>query len=367
MNIRRVSALSKKEIIQVLRDPRSLNMAIVLPVILLTLFGSALTLDVDNIPLVIWNQDKSQISRDFILNFRNSRYFKIVGYCDNYAILQGYIDRNNALMALVIPRDFSRLMQSNRAACVQIIVDGSDSNTATIALGYVNAIVSGYTTAREPVIPVDFRPRIWFNENLKSRNFIIPGLIAIIMAIIAALLTSVTVAREWERGTMEQLISTPITSGELIFGKFIPYFAIGFIDFLIAIGMSRFIFNVPFKGNIILLFFSSCLFLTGALMLGMYISVISKSQRLANQLAILSTFLPTFLLSGFIYPIYNMPKAIQAITYFIPATYFIIILKGIYLKGVGIDILWPQILFLFLFACGMVFLSNRNFTKKIFS
>ncbi len=375
MNFTRVAALSKKEFIQIIRDPRSLALAIFIPVLLLILFGFALTLDVDNVPLAVWNQDKSQVSLDFLLNFKSSRYFKIIGYYDNYNQLQTLIDQNKALMVLVIPKDFSKYIRSGRSAPVQILADGSDSNTATLAMGYANAIVSRYNSellakgfAKVNVMfhpAIDLRPRVWFNPDLKSRNFIIPGLIAVIIMIIAALLTSLTVAREWERGTMEQLISTPVKTNELILGKFLPYFALGFLDLLIAVGTSQFMYHVPLRGSLALVFILSSLFLTGALSMGMFISIVAKNQLMASQFAILTTFLPTFLLSGFAYAIANMPHVIQVITYLVPARYFIFILRSIYLKGVGLKVLWLDALFLLLFALVMVTLASRKFQKKV--
>jgi ABC-2 type transport system permease protein len=375
MNIRRVWAVARKEFIQIIRDSRSLAFAIAIPVLLLILFGTALTLDVDNVRLVIWDQDKSKESRDFILNFSNSRYFKIVGYCDNYDKLQEMIDKSEALMAMVIPVDYSKLILARQSAPIQLLVDGSDSSTATIAIGYANSIASAVNAklmtqalARSGINPpalLDFEPRVWFNADLKSRNFIIPGLIAVIMMIIAALLTSLTIAREWERGTMEQLISTPVSAGELILGKFLPYFAIGFLDLLIAIAMAHFIYHIPLRGSLTLLIILSAIFIAGAMSLGIFISTAAKNQLMASQLAILTTFLPAFLLSGFAYAIYNMPKAIQVITYIVPARYFITILKGIYLKGVGIRELWLDVLFLIIFTSIMVLLAKRKFKKKV--
>jgi ABC-2 type transport system permease protein len=242
-------------------------------------------------------------------------------------------------------------------------------------MGYVNSVVSKYDLKEmnkklasigvKITQPVDIRPRVWFNADLKSRNFIIPGLIAIILTIISALITSLTVAKEWERGTMEQLISTPVRSEEIIMGKFLPYFAIGFLDLLISLAVGQFVFAVPFRGDLILLFAFSALFLTGTLMLGIMVSVVTKSQLIASQVAIIITFVPAFILSGFMYPIANMPPVIQAITCVFPARYFITILKGIYLKGVGIEVLWPQGLFLFLYAGVMIVRANRNFKKKV--
>lgn len=375
MNLRRVTALTKKEFIQISRDPRSVSMAILIPILLLILFGYALTLDVDNVHLAIWDQDKSQVSLDFIHNFGSSRYFKIIGYYDNYDELSKLVDTNRVLVAMVIPEDFSKLILSNKPAPVQFLIDGSDSSTATIALGYANAIVSRYniqfvTKALsknniELPTPVDLRPRVWFNEDLESKNYIVPGLIAVIIMVIAALLTSLTIAREWERGTMEQLISTPVTANELILGKFLPYFVIGLLDLVIAVGMGQFLYHVPLRGSLALLFILSGLFLTGSLALGMFISTVAKNQLMASQMAMLATFLPGFLLSGFAFAISNMPKVIQAITHIVPARYFITILRGIYLKGVGIKVLWLDVLFLFLFTFIMIALASVKFRKKI--
>ena len=373
--MRRIKALTKKELIQIIRDPRSLSMAILIPVLLLILFGYALTLDVNNVHMAVWDRDKSQVSFDFIRNFGSSRYFKIIGYYDNYDKISNLIDKNTALMAIVIPEDFSKLIYSDKPAPVQLLVDGSDSSTATIALGYANSIVSRYNTRfvtevfskthTEIPVSIDLRSRVWFNEELESKNYIVPGLIAVIIMVIAALLTSLTIAREWERGTMEQLLSTPITTNELIIGKFLPYFVIGLLDLTIAVGMGQFMFHVPFRGNLILLFVMSGLFLSGALMLGMFISSVAKNQLMASQMAMLATFLPGFLLSGFAYPINNMPVAIRVVTYAVPARYFIRILRGIYLKGTGIKVLWPDVLFLLMFTFIMVAFASAKFKRRV--
>ncbi len=375
MNMRRVKAVAKKEFIQIWRDPRSLGLGIAIPVILIVLFGYALSLDIDNVPMVIWNQDKSKASVDFIRDFGNSRYFKIYAYYDNYRDIEKDINRGKAMIGMVVPKDFSRYLNSGQSAPVQVILDGSDSNTAQIALGYVKSVVYRFNVniitnalrkAGAPSISaLDMRARVWFNQSFESKNFIVPGLIAIIMMIIAALLTSLTVAREWERGTMEQLISTPVRPAELIIGKFIPYFIIGLLDLTIAVLMGKFVFSVPLRGSIALLFILSSAFLTGALALGIYISTVSKSQLMASQMALLVSFLPTFLLSGFTYEIFNMPKAVQAFTYFIPARYFITILRGIYLKGIGISDLWFESLCLFLFAYLAAGAAIKKFKKKI--
>lgn len=376
MNLRRVNAVAKKEFIQIWRDPRSLGLALVIPIILIILFGYGLSLDIQNIPMAVWDRDNTRLSVDFLLNFKNSAYFNIIGYYDNYRDIQRLIDKGDAMMGVVIDKDFSQNLLSNKPAQVQLLLDGSDSNTAQIALGYAGSVVMTYNTnilvnalQRAGNIvnptPIDLRPRVWFNQDFQSKYFIVPGLIAIIMMIISALLTSLTVAREWERGTMEQLISTPVRSGELIFGKFAPYFVIGMFDLLISVLMGRFLFGVPLRGNVILLFALSGIFLTGALALGIYISVAAKSQLLASQMAMLISFLPTFLLSGFTYEIFNMPKFVQGLTYFIPARYFIVILRGIYLKKVGMETLWPQAVCLLIFVVVSVTLAVKKFKKKI--
>jgi len=376
MNLLRLRAMARKEFIQIYRDPRSLGMAIAMPIMLLLLFGYALALDVDNVPLVAWDQDGTPASRDLLSRFAASRFFSLRKYAANYRELEEAIDSRRALMALVIPRGFGGRVESGRPADVQLIVDGSDANTATLAIGYADAVALAYSqdlairAARRSNgvtlrAPLDLRPRVWFNTDLESRNFIIPGLIAVIMMIIAALLTSLTVAREWERGTMEQLISTPVKAPELVLGKLLPYFAIGLLDLVVAVAMGKVLFGVPMRGNPLLLFAMASIFLAGALALGMLISIVTRNQLLANQAGIVLTFLPAFLLSGFMYAINNMPEAIQLVTYVIPARYFITLLKGIYLKGVGLRILIGDAFLLTLFAVAMVVLANVKFKKKL--
>ncbi|MEW6671843.1 MAG: ABC transporter permease [Thermodesulfobacteriota bacterium] len=376
MNTLRIWAVSRKELIHIIRDPRSLGMSIAIPMLLLLLFGYALTLDVDDVPIVVWDQDGSQASREFVSRFTGSPYFSLQEHVRNYRELESTVDSRKALAALVIPKGFAGKIESDREAPVQLIVDGSDSNTTTIAMGYADVVVMGYSQGvalkeirrqggTELALPLDLRPRVWFNPDLESKNYIIPGLIAVIMMVIAALLTSLTVAREWERGTMEQLISTPVKGRELIVGKLLPYFAIGMFDVLLAVLMGEFLFHVPLRGNVALLFAMAAIFLAGALSLGMVISVVTKSQLLASQLAMVMTFLPAFLLSGFMYAISNMPRAIQLVTYLIPARYFVALLKGIYLKGIGLHILFMEAGLLTIFGVMMIILANVKFKKKL--
>lgn len=376
MNLKRVKAIAWKEFIQIKRDTRSLGLALGIPVFMLLIFGYGLSLDIDHVRTIVWNQDaSSEVTREFLLNFKNSKYFKIIAYTDNYRDIEYKIDSGDAMLALVIPKDFSHFLDAGKAAPLQLIVDGSDANTATIAMNYVRSVVSQYnvnlmTNALEsrgitPQRTVDARTRVWYNMGLTSTWFIVPGVIAMIIMIISALVTSLCVAREWERGTMEQLIATPVKAPELVFGKFIPYFCIGFFDLTVGVLMARFLFAVPFRGNYLTLVFLSSLFLTGALSQGIYISVVARTQLMASQLASLTTLIPTMLLSGFIYPIFNMPKAIQAVTYFVPAKYYIIILRELFLKAGGLRVMWDEATFLFLFAFSMFFLAMKRFKKKV--
>lgn len=376
MNRQRVRAVARKEFLHILRDPRSLGMAIAIPMLLLMLYGYALTLDVDDVPLVVWDPNPSPASREFLSRFQGSRFFSFRGSVWNYREVERAIDSRRALMALVLPTDFAGRIESGRVAPVQVIVDGSDSNTATIATGYAEVVALAYSqdvalravrrAGGAPLrAPLEVRPRVWYNADLESKNYLIPGLIAVIMMIIAAMLTSLTIAREWERGTMEQLISTPVKGPELILGKLVPYWTIGMLDVVLSVLMGEFVFHVPLRGNLALLFAMAAIFLVGALALGMVISIVTKNQLLANQVGMVLTFLPALLLSGFVYSISNMPLPIQILTYLVPARYFVALLKGIYLKGVGLEVLGGEALLLVVFALGMVALANLKFKKRL--
>jgi ABC-2 type transport system permease protein len=376
MRMRRMLAVSRKEFIHIIRDPRSLGMGIAIPMLMLILFGYALTLDVDKVPLAVWDQSRSSESREFLSRFNGSRYFSAEIHASSYKELEGAIDSGKVIIALVVPRDFSQSIAAGRQASVQAIVDGSDSNTASIAMSYADIVAQQYssdaildfsrrTTGRAPQIPVNFKPRVWFNAEMESRNYIVPGLIAVIMMVIAALLTSLTFAREWERGTMEQLISTPVTGAELIFGKLAPYFTIGMFDVLLSVAAGIFIFKVPLYGAPILVIASAAIFLVGALSLGMIISIVAKGQLLASQLAMVLTFIPSYLLSGFMFSISNMPRTIRIVTYLIPARYFVALLKSVYLKGIGPRMLMLEGIFLIFFGIATVLFANLKFKKKL--
>lgn len=376
MNFVRLKAVARKEMIHVLRDPRSLGLAVGIPMLMIILFGYALTVDVDHVPLVVWDQSQTKESREYLARFTASRYFDFEGNVDTYREVERAIDTRRAYLGLVIPADFASRLAAGKTTPVQAIIDGSDANTAALVLGFTQAITVSFNQAvsleqlqraigQPPTQPVDFRPRVWFNPDLESKNYIIPGLIAMIMGLIAALLTSLTIAREWERGTMEQLISTPLKSSELIVGKLAPYFVIGMFDVLIAVIMAVFLFHVPLRGSVPLLFGMAALFIVGTLSQGILISTVAKQQLLASQLAMISTFLPAFLLSGFIFAISNMPIAVQVVTHLVPARYFVSLVKGIYLRGVGLETLWPDALFLLVFATIAMGAAILKFKKRL--
>ncbi len=376
IRLRRLAAVARKEFIHVLRDPRALGIAIVLPMIMLMIFGYALTMDLDRVPLAVWDQSRTPQSRELVGRFQGSRYFSLVARPETYREVEASLARGETMMALVIPVDFGRRVASGRKAEVQVLADGSDANTTTLALSYADAIVQGYSqeilvekarslTGRPPTLPLDLRFRAWFNTDMESRIFIVPGLIAVIMMLITALLTSLTVAREWESGTMEQLISTPLRGSELILGKLAPYFTIGMLDMLLSVLAGRFLFGVPIRGSLVLLFAVSAIYLVGALSLGILISAKAKTQLLASQFAFVATFLPAFLLSGFMFDIGNMPRPLQAVTYLIPARYFVVFLRGLYLKGTGLAQLWPDCLLMVAFGALMLLLAIRSFRKRL--
>jgi ABC-2 type transport system permease protein len=376
MRLQRTRAVAKKEFLHIVRDPRSLALALGLPLVLLLLFGYALTLDVDHIPTLVYDTDKSPQSRELVQRFQGSRYFQILGWVDDYKAIERKIDSDECLLGLVIPRDYARKLLSGEEAEVQLLLDGSDSNTASIALGYAEAMLQTYALELRSIAlnrrgggqlspPVEPRLRVWYNSELKSKNYIVPGLIAVILMIIAALLTSLTIAREWEMGTMEQLLSTPLRPAELVLGKLAAFFGLGLIDMVVSVVVGLFIFRVPLRGNAFFLFFTGCVFLFGALCWGIMLSAVTRSQLLAYQLGMLSSFLPAFILSGFIYSIENMPVVIQIVTHVFPARYFVTILKGVFLKGVGMQVLWAEVAFLFIYAGILFLLATRKLKQKL--
>jgi len=377
MNIYRTLAVSRKEARQIVRDTRSLYLALGIPVMLMFLFGYALSLDVDNIPLAVWDQARTVQSRQLVSDMTSSGYFRLVMYTDSYKDIVEAIDRGEVSVGLIVPHDFSRKIKSGLTTSVQALVDGSDSTRAGLGIVYLETILAIFEAdlqqnelARQAVQsrinpPLEPRVKLLYNPELISRNNIIPGLIAIIMMVIAALLTSLTVVREKETGTMEQLISTPLKANELIVGKLIPYFVLGYVDLLMVYLMGVYVFGVPFRGSLLIMFGVAGIFLVGALSLGFLISVVSANQFLATQVALLGTFLPAFLLSGFVFPITNMPYILQLFTYIVPARHFVTILRAIFLKGAGIEAIAVPTLALVILGTVITFLATRKLRMRL--
>ena len=361
----RTWAMTRKEILHIARDPRSLALALALPFIMLLMFSYALSLDVDHVPTLVLDHDNSPESRDLISRFQGSPYFD-VALATGYSEIERKINRSEILLAVVIPEDFSKRLLTGTPKAVQLILDGSDSNTASIAKAYAESVIAGFAAARFHAAPaVDARVRVWYNSSMRSRNFIVPGLLAVILMIIAALLTSLTIAREWEMGTMEQLLSTPLRPAEMIVGKLGAFFLLGVADAVISIVSAVFIFEIPFRGNIFFLAFATSLFLIGAFSWGLFVSSISSNQLEAFQVGILSSFLPAFLLSGFVYATENMPLPIQAVSRIVPSKYFVTILKSVFLKGMGFETLWREVLFLAVYAVAVGTLAAVKLKKKV--
>jgi len=376
--IRRIWTIMRKEFIEIWRDPRSLGFVLSMPVLMLMLYGYGISSDVKRVPLVVYDRDRTPAARELLRRFTSTEYFVVTARVDGLRELRLAIDRGQAKVGLLIPEDFGKNLSAGRPASIQFVVDGSDSNTANIAIGNISAI--GRSTELFPrdlrpqvylapkhtnLEPIELRTWIWYNPELKSSNFLVPGLTAVILMMLAAILTSLTVAREWERGTMEGLIASPLHAHELMIGKILPYVVIGVVDVVFILLVAVFWFRVPLRGNLSLLMVSSTIFLLGALGIGLFISAATKNQQVAFQLSLLATMLPSLLLSGFFYPIENMPPILRAVTYLIPARYFLVVIRGIFLKGVGLSVLWQELLFLSAFAIFMLVASSAKFKKRL--
>jgi ABC-2 type transport system permease protein len=376
MSATRLLAVARKEVIQILRDSRSLGIVVIMPVTLMMLFGYGVNLDLKGLPIFVYDRDGSQQSQDLLKRFQASEYFKVERVVDNYPAVTRALDDGQARMGIVIPWDFSRRLGSGGPVQVQALVDGTDDNTANVAIGYAQAVVQGYSAdiqtswllrhgqSMQPA-PVSVDTRTWYNEDLESSAFIVPGVLALVMSVIGAFLTSLTIAREWERGSMEQLISTPVSAMEIMLGKLAPYFVLGMFDVIVCAAIAIYWFHVPFRGSYFTLLFSSALFLVVVLSLGFFISVLAKSQFAASQVALLVTFLPAFLLSGFLFSIDQMPVALQWITRILPARYYVSVLKQIFLKGTPTRMLYADLVPLGIFAIILALLATSSFHKRL--
>ena len=375
MSIRRIKAISYKEFIHLFRDIRSLMVIILVPVILLVLFGYALKLDVENVSIGVLDFSNSEKSREYVAAFDSTSAFNVNYHLSTYEEAEYLLDTNKIKMILVIKSDFEKELNTDYNTKVQAIIDGSDITTASSIMNYVTGITAEYNRSfieyvlRNNQINVSFGTvipeiRYWFNEDMRSVNYLFPGLVAIIMSVVAGFLTSLTISREWETGTMEQLIPTPVTEGEVITGKLITYFLIGLIDVIIYILMGEFLFHVPLMGNSLLVFLFATIFLMCMLSFGIFVSIVMKSQLASSQVTTTTTMLPAFLLSGFVFDINNMPVVIQWITYLFPARYFVDILRGLYLKGVGIEYLYVNAGFLIFYSVILLVLCRLLFKLR---
>jgi ABC-2 type transport system permease protein len=371
----RTIAIARKETLQIRRDLRSLIVVLVMPVMLMSLMGYGINLDQTHVPLCTFDQEGSQQSQDLLKRFAHNKYFDLTLNARNYDEMIAAIDARQCTVGIVIPLLFSQRLREGDAVGVQAIVDGTDPNTANLVIGYAQQVTGDYSTTvavnfmqRQGlgvVPPLSVDARTWFNEELESRNFIVPGVVAIVMAVIGTFLTSLTIAREWERGTMEQLISTPVSALEVIVGKLVPYFVIGMADAAFCVMIAIWWFEVPLRGSVLVLAGASALFMAAVLLMGFLISVVAGSQLAASQFSLLITFLPSFLLSGFAFPIDQMPLAVRLFTFLIPARYYVVILKAVFLKGSGLVANGSQFLGLTLFTTVVGTMAVRSFKKSL--
>jgi ABC-2 type transport system permease protein len=376
VKVSRTWAIAKKEFVHIYRDPRSLALVILMPALLMLLFGYAVTLDVKNVSMAVLDRDRSQESLNFIQRFSASPYFRLRFWVQDERAMKRLIDQGEVKMGLILPWDFSKTIKSENIVSVQALIDGADANTASLILSYAQAIAQQYTQEKTFLkvkrmgmqnlnFPIEARPRVWFNEDLESKNYFVPGLVAVIISIIGVLLTGQVIVREWENGTMELLISTPVRKGELMMGKLFPYFFLGLVDLSLSVLLGKWIFEVPLRGSVPLLFALSCIYIFVALALGLTISTMARTQLLANQMAMVIGFLPSFLLSGFTFAIANMPTWLQIITYGIAPRYYVTIVKEVFLKGVGFSFLWRETLVLMVMAAAGLWVATRSFKKEL--
>jgi ABC-2 type transport system permease protein len=368
--------LIKKEFIQTIRDRRMIPIILVAPILQLLILGYAANIDIKDVSMILCDLDKSQTSFEFVSQFTNSGYFTIVKTVESPTKIDKIIDDGDASVALVIPHDFSKNLLAKRSTEIQFISDGSDANSAGIAMGYAQQIVMKYSQAillknmeisgRKINIPrVLPEPRIWFNPELKSKNFMIPGVLALILMVITIAMTSLGIVREKEIGTLEQLIVTPIKRYQLILGKLLPFAAFGLIDIILVVSLAILWFEVPFRGNMFILIIFTLLYILTTLALGLFVSTISRTQQQAMMTSMFFVMMPFMFFSGFAFPISNMPQIIQYVTYIIPLKYYLIIVRDIFLKGTGIIELWREALILLAFGVILLSISVVRFNKKL--
>ena len=369
--MRRVSYLVWKELIELKGDPRLFGIVIMAPIVQLIMLGYAATTDVQHVPVVVADADRSSASRDLIARFNASPYFDIVDVVTGTNDIESYLEGGSAWMALAIPAGFGGTLAAGRPQTVQVIADGSDANSTTVALGYAANLIGGYAEelagragGAGGAGGIDAQVRVWFNPRLESRDFMIPGVLALLLLAVTTNLSAMAIVREKELGTLEQLNVTPLRRWELIVGKLLPYALVGMIDVCLVLGIAVLWFEVPLRGSVVLLFALAAVYLLSTLGLGLFVSTISSTQQQAMMTATFFFLTPMIFLSGFVFPIENMPAVIQPFTYLIPLRYFLEILRSIFLKGVGLEVLWPQALALLAWGLGMLGLAIARSTKR---
>lgn len=368
----RVMHVMRKELLELRQDPKLFGIIIVAPILQLTMLGYAATTDVKNVPILVVDLDRSAESRDLISRFEASANFVIAGSGSSIRDVDDYLADRRAWMALGIPADYGGRVRRGEPVTVQVVADGTDANSTNVALGYAGSLVRGYArelavsqgrAAAEPVVRADVR--VWFNPRLESRDFMIPGILALLLLVVTTNLSSMAIVREKELGTLEQLNVTPIERWELVAGKLLPYALLGMLDVLLVIAVAIFWFEVPLRGSVLLLLAMCAVYLLTTLGLGLFVSTISATQQQAMITTSFFFLLPMVFLSGFIFPIENMPAAIQPLTYLIPLRYFLVILRGIFLKGVGLETFWPEALALAVWGVGILVLATLRSTKRL--
>lgn len=369
--IRAAIAVGHKELRQIVRDRRTLGILLFVPALILLIYGYALNFDLRSIPLAVYDRDGSRASRALVSAFVNSTYFSLVTYVHQESDIDALIDRNEVRAALLVQADFGERVASRRPTTVQVIIDGDNANTATTVMGYAQAITAEVSTslaagdgARVTPALLTLAPRIWYNPELRSTLFLVPGLIAFIAMITAVVSTALSVVREKERGTMEQIRMSPLSPLAFISGKVLPYFGLSFLSALLVIFAAMALFGLPVRGSWLLLCLSIALFQVGALAQGLLISTLAQTQQVAFQAAVLSSFLPTFILSGFVFPISSMPTAIQLVTYVVPARYFLVALRSIVLKGAGLEAFAFELAALALFGLAVLGLASFRLSRE---
>lgn len=366
-----------KEFLQFKRDPKMFAIILIAPVIQLIFLGYAVNMDVNNVTTVLFDQDRSFKSRELIERFEASGYFEFVDYVSSYNQVQEYIDAGDAMLGLVIPYDFEENIGRGETANLQTIIDASDGNKAAITMGYIQQIAARYSNKlivdlmnkrgikRQLSGVVEAELRAWYNPELKTRVFMVPGIVGLLLSIITLILTSLAIVKEKEVGTLEQIIVTPIKPIELLIGKLVPFAILGFAAIAIVLTAMALVFGIVVQGSVLFLFFSSFIYILSTLGLGLFVSTISKTQQQAMMLAMFLVLMPMIFLSGFAFPIVNMPSIIQWLTYLVPLRYFMTIIRGIIIKGVGIAELWPEVLVLAGFGILILTLSAKRFQKRL--